>query len=294
MRIAAVLAAIARILARHLFRPVYLPFDPAGDAAALPKLLHDLHRADPARQAHLRATLLALLPERQARSADRRVETALHEVGWLVQPLLGAVQYDAFMEGLTRVVRAAAAGWRQIQTARVVIEPYFGPPYDGAAAGDCGRKSGGERRFHWQTLPLPEMDDDRDDMTVEVGRPPGREDDDDDDDDGRAAEAAGGPVENVADILLVAWPSFCVLEEGGVLASLTPGLAVSKRQARPAMAEVRARVVLRARKARTMSVPGTSRRSGSGGAREDAAGGERKPFLGAGRAGDGGQGGSAD
>lgn len=148
MRISAVLAVLSRALHRHLFRPAYLPLDesPAESAAGaetpLVAFLRLLEDEDPAREAHMRATLLAMLPEQQRELGLRRVQTVVREVSWLVQHLLSAVQFAEFVSGLEAACALAREQWMRIQGAVIKIEPYFGPPYDD---------------FDWQVLELPEF-----------------------------------------------------------------------------------------------------------------------------------------
>ncbi|KAK1832571.1 hypothetical protein QBC39DRAFT_304602 [Podospora conica] len=146
MRISAVLAVLSRALHRHIFRPAYLPLDDATDAVGaetpLIAFLRLLEDEDPAREAHMRATLLAMLPEQQRELGTRRVQTVVREVSWLVQHLLSAVQFAEFVSGLEAACRLAREQWMRIQGAVIKIEPYFGPPYDD---------------FDWQVLELPEF-----------------------------------------------------------------------------------------------------------------------------------------
>lgn len=148
MRISAVLAVLSRALHRHIFRPAYLPLDeaPAESAAGaetpLVAFLRLLEDEDPAREAHMRATLLAMLPEQQRELGLRRVQTVVREVSWLVQHLLSAVQFAEFVSGLEAACALAREQWMRIQGAVIKIEPYFGPPYDD---------------FDWQVLELPEF-----------------------------------------------------------------------------------------------------------------------------------------
>lgn len=167
MRIAAVLAALSRSLARHVFRPTWAFEGGAGaDAdAALGKLLRGLEAASPDQERHLRGALLAAAaavhPTRggegegdkgdkgdkgQVRgehgaSSRRRAAAVVREVTFLVQHLLSALQYGAFREGLEACVALACERWAEVQGAAMKIEPYFGPPYDD---------------FDWQVLMLPE------------------------------------------------------------------------------------------------------------------------------------------
>ncbi|KKY39627.1 putative mei5 protein [Diaporthe ampelina] len=171
MRIAAVLAALSRSLARHVFRPSWAVEGPAGagggDAdAALGALLRGLEAASPDHERHLRGALLAAAvavhpargreakkEEEEEEGGDggrlrvprgpwkRRAAAVVREVTFLVQHLLSALQYGAFREGLEACVALACDRWAEVQGAAMKIEPYFGPPYDD---------------FDWQVLMLPE------------------------------------------------------------------------------------------------------------------------------------------
>lgn len=155
MRISAVLAVLSRALHRHIFRPVFLFED--GDDEPLVKFLRDLEDEDPAREAHMRATLLSSMPERQMEQGARRVKIVVREVSWLVQHLLSALQFESFCSGLEAACRLACEQWMRIQLASLKIEPYFGPPYDD---------------FDWQVLELPEFSDlanGEDAMTINGG-----------------------------------------------------------------------------------------------------------------------------
>ncbi|KAK4443666.1 hypothetical protein QBC34DRAFT_443217 [Podospora aff. communis PSN243] len=295
MRISAVLAVLSRALHRHIFRPVYL-FD--DDDEPLVKFLRGLEDEDSAREAHLRATLLNMLPDRQMEQGARRVKTVVREVSWLVQHLLSALQFEAFCSGLEDACRLACEQWMRIQMAQLKIEPYFGPPYDD---------------YDWQVLELPEfseglrhhMDDDSGTMSgaMSASMPNGTDNGEDAVADGPLETVEAAPAEGSAEadaaeaqdaealehgghdieggasiqeemeeyddgeiepeeILLVVWPSMCSVE-GGDLVSITQGLVISKEQARPALEEVRARPRMMARpgsrRARTMSMPGQSR-----------------------------------
>jgi len=299
MRISAVLAILSRALHHHLFRPVYL-LDADADDEPLVRLLRMLEDEDPTREAHMRATLLSMLPERQMEQGARRVKTVVREVSWLVQHLLSALQFEQFVSGLEAACRLACEQWMRIQLASLKIEPYFGPPYDD---------------FDWQILELPEFTeaarrDAEHDMFGGAGlaMPPRSEDGEEAMTDGplETVEANGASVNGnaeVADpfamppegesldgmdgpvamsihshddldegdmdiepeeILLVVWPSMCSVENGE-LVSITQGLVISKEQARPALEEVRSRsrMIPRpgSRRARTLSMPGYSRGS---------------------------------
>jgi len=277
MRVAAVLAVLSRSLHRYIFRPVYLAEDCDGDECVV-DILRAIACDDPTREEHTRATLLAMLPDKQKASAAKRVSTVVREVSWSVQHLLSALQYEAFCTGLETACKLACVQWMRIQLAQMKIEPYFGPPYD---------------NWDWQVLPLPAFEcseegvhlhgdgddqegaavvDDTDDVVVEIGRPVedlpltprsggGRLIDQEDQKSARSSprptpdcdgESEVGPDE----IMLVVWPSMCALENGE-LDSITQGLVISKDQVRAALDEVRGRGRRpTTKRARTLSMPG--------------------------------------
>lgn len=290
MRISAVLAILSRALHRHIFRPNYLLED---DDEPLLKFLRALEDDDPAREAHFRATMLAMMPERQLEQAARRVKTVVREVSWVVQHLLTALQFEAFCTGLEAACRLACEQWMRIQVANMKIEPYFGPPYDD---------------YDWQVLDLPEFAEAiENDKAVETdeevpptsiderlesalaeaskvpipasirtvsaaGTLPGDKLLVNDTDNGslHSAHEHEDEFEGEVDpdeILLVVWPSMCCVENGELM-SITQGLVISKEQARPALDESRPprpKLIARpgSRRARTMSMPAGQSRSGS-------------------------------
>ncbi|KAM7207855.1 hypothetical protein V8F20_001897 [Naviculisporaceae sp. PSN 640] len=281
MRISAILAILSRALAKHVFRPVYL-FDDDDDEN-LVRFLRILEDEDPTREGHMRSTLLSMMPERQMELGARRVKTVVREVSWLVQHLLGSLQFENFLRGLEAACKLSCEQWMRIQMAQIKVEPYFGPPYDD---------------FDWQVLELPEFDPLLDDgehhgrgiglspngplETIEAGMVPlpdsratssmshverssvgtGTYHDSMMGDEGM--EGGLDPEIDPDEILLVVWPSMCSVENGDLM-SITQGLVISKEQARPALEEVRSRSRLVARpgsrRARTMSMPGQSRGS---------------------------------
>lgn len=174
MRISAVLAVLSRALHRYLFRPVYLLDE---EDEPLVKFLRQLEDEDPTREAHMRATLLAMMPERQLEEGARRVKKVVREVSWLVQHLLSALQFEAFYSGLEAACRLACEQWMRIQMAGMKIEPYFGPPYDD---------------FDWQVLELPEFgEEDGMDETATMGMGMHSENGDE------RSVSADGPLETV-------------------------------------------------------------------------------------------------
>lgn len=246
MRIAAVLAVLSRALAKYVFRPSYL-VDNDGELA---KALRDLEAVSPAQELHARATLLAALPDRTRRSAARRVKAVVREVGYLVQHLLSALQFEAFSTALEESCALACRQWARIQGATMKVEPYFGPPYDD---------------FDWQVLLLPERFAPGGGAALGGGSTLGLDagsgtigggarlqDSGPGDDASTVAESVRSVIDPV-DIMLVLWPSMCAVE-GGELVSITQGLVMAKEQASAAFDEEgRRRPWLTHKRARSMS-----------------------------------------
>ncbi|ROV88670.1 hypothetical protein VPNG_10307 [Cytospora leucostoma] len=281
MRIAAVLAVLSRALTKHIFRPSYL----VDNDAELSRVLKDLEAVNPAQELHARSTLLAVLPERERRSAARRVKTVVREVSYLVQHLLSALQYEAFCTALEESCELARRQWRRIQHASMKIEPYFGPPYDDfdwqvlllpENFGSGGRVSpnGGDRISSGSTLGL-----DAGSSTIgggarlqDTGAGAGAGDDA-----STIAESIRSVVDP-ADIMLVLWPSMCAVENGE-LVSITQGLVMAKEQASAAFDEEgRRRPWLKDHKKRARSMSqsrkGSSSTAGGGSPRS-----AKPPFL---------------
>lgn len=288
MRTAAVLAALSRSLARHVFRPSWAIDGGGADAdAALGSLLRGLEAASPDHERHLRGALLAaaatVFPTRGGKEEEgkggegqthagkahaaptrRRAAAVVREVTFLVQHLLSALQYGAFLEGLEACVALACDRWARLQGASMKIEPYFGPPYDD---------------FDWQVLMLPEKFGDASlggggsTLGLEAGSgtiggsvrgsPPAASQDatasspslprDSGDDDASTIAESIRSVVDPADIMLVLWPTMCAVE-GGELVSITQGLVMAKEQAVAAFEEEgRRRPAANGKRARSMS-----------------------------------------
>ncbi|KAB5576608.1 hypothetical protein GE09DRAFT_954522 [Coniochaeta sp. 2T2.1] len=252
MRVAAVLAVLSRALDRYIFRPVYVTDNGAGDDGIM-NLLRAIACDSATKEEHTRATLLAMIPEKQKAAATKRVSAVVREVSWAVQHLLSALQYETFCTGLEKACRLACVQWMRIQVAQMKIEPYFGPDF---------------QDFDWQVLPLPGFEgqdggvhshgdgDDQEGAAVV---------DDTDDEDQKSSRASPQPMTDrdgdsevgPDEIMLVVWPSMCALEHGQ-LESITQGLVISKDQVRAALDEVRGRGRQRpaSKRARTLSMPG--------------------------------------
>lgn len=121
MRVAAVLAVLARCIDLYIFQPTYL----SDEEDFIRPLLLRLAMKDSKRESFARAVLLSLFPEDQAKIAAKGVERVIREVLYSVRDLLSEAQCDSFRSGLELVVQEAQHSWQRIQFAREKFEPLF-------------------------------------------------------------------------------------------------------------------------------------------------------------------------
>ncbi|KAI9729511.1 MAG: hypothetical protein M1818_008483 [Claussenomyces sp. TS43310] len=137
MRVALMLAVLARRIDEHIFLPTYILEDDE-----IRPLLERLAIANSSKESFCRALLLSLFPEKQARNATQRVGQVVREVAYYVQDFLSVTQNESFRTGLEKVVRQACEVWRIAQHAVARFEPTFELTcYDD---------------FHWQPLKFVE------------------------------------------------------------------------------------------------------------------------------------------
>ncbi len=123
MRIAAMLADLARCINLHVFQPTYL----LDEEDEIRRLLIRLAVADSKKESFCRAVLLSMFPELQAKNAAKAVERVVREVSWSVRSLISDTQYDRFKLSLEDVVRQAHDAWQLVQRSREKFEPIFEP-----------------------------------------------------------------------------------------------------------------------------------------------------------------------
>jgi hypothetical protein len=110
MRIAAMLAILARCINLHVFQPTYL----LDEKDEIRRLLIRLTVADSKKESFCRAVLLSMFPEIQAKNAAKAVERVVREISWSVRKLISDTQYDRFKLGLEDVVRQAHDAWQLV------------------------------------------------------------------------------------------------------------------------------------------------------------------------------------
>jgi hypothetical protein len=121
MRIAVMLAILARAIDKDIFQPTYI-LD--GESGIRELLLHQAI-ADSGKEAYCRSILLSMFPEEQTKVSEERVKEVIGDVGWYAQDLLSVTQFETFKAGLEEVVQSASDLWKTIQRAKQRYEPNF-------------------------------------------------------------------------------------------------------------------------------------------------------------------------
>jgi hypothetical protein len=121
MRIAAMLAILARCIDLHIFQPTYL----LDEEDEIRRLLVRLAVANSKKESFFRAVLLSIFPEGQTRNAAKAIERVVREVSWSVRRFISEAQYDRFKLGLEDVVHQAHDAWQLVQCTREKFEAFF-------------------------------------------------------------------------------------------------------------------------------------------------------------------------
>jgi hypothetical protein len=121
MRIAAMLAVLARCIDRHIFQPTYL----LDEEDEIRRGLVRLAVADSKKESFCRAVLLSMFPEIQAKNAATAIERVVRDVSWSIRNLVSDAQYDRFKLGLEDVVCQAHDAWQLVKRSREKFEPFF-------------------------------------------------------------------------------------------------------------------------------------------------------------------------
>ncbi|KAH8592633.1 hypothetical protein B0O99DRAFT_597074 [Bisporella sp. PMI_857] len=124
MRVAALLAILARSISQHIFQPTYLLED-NEDRDEIRSLLVNLAVTNSKKESFCRALLLSIFPEDQAKNSAKAVEQVVREVAWCVRNLVFDAQFEKFRSDVEGVVRKALDVWHLVQNTREKFEPYF-------------------------------------------------------------------------------------------------------------------------------------------------------------------------
>ena len=121
MRVAAILAVLARSVDRNIFQPTYhLDFD-----SGLRELFVQQATKNSRRELWCRALLLSMFPQYQEAVATQRCAAVVHEVMSVVQGLLPGEQIDRFRIRLNQFTESAIDIWKRIQRVKEKLESDF-------------------------------------------------------------------------------------------------------------------------------------------------------------------------
>ena len=124
MRIAALLAILARSITQHVFQPTYILED-KDERDGIRSLLVHLAIINSKKESFCRALLLSIFPDDQAINGTKAMERVVREVPWCVRNLVSDAQYESFRSGVEDIVQKAQGAWRLVQNTREKFEPYF-------------------------------------------------------------------------------------------------------------------------------------------------------------------------
>jgi hypothetical protein len=140
MRLAVILAILARELDKHIFQPTYII---PGDTQ-IREALTTLAASDSEKESFCRSILLSIEPEAQNMALHSRVQVVIRNVYSYLQEILPETHLNGLRQSLEKVVQKAAEVWQPIQRAKRRYEPDFEP----LKWGDDG----------WSPLIFPETD----------------------------------------------------------------------------------------------------------------------------------------
>lgn len=121
MRVAAILAILARSVDRNIFQPTYH----LGPNSGLRELFVQQATKNSRRESWCRALLLPMFPQYQEAVAADRCAKVVHEVMSIVQGLLPGEQIDRFRIRLNQFTESAIDAWKRIQRIKEKLESDF-------------------------------------------------------------------------------------------------------------------------------------------------------------------------
>ncbi|KAL4878329.1 hypothetical protein BJY04DRAFT_221266 [Aspergillus karnatakaensis] len=123
MRLAVILAILAREIDKYIFQPTYI----AGEDCPSRPLLANLAANNTEKEAFCRSILFSLDDESQSKSCQWRVWRTVNNVSSYICPLLSDKQTSQFCQSLEKIVWRAVEIWHPIQHARRKYESSFEP-----------------------------------------------------------------------------------------------------------------------------------------------------------------------
>jgi hypothetical protein len=123
MRLAVILAILARELDKNIFQPTYII--PGG--AQIREALTTLAASESEKESFCRSILLSIDPEAQNKALRSRVQVVTQNVSLYLQEILPETRLNGLRQSLEKVVQKAAEVWQPIQRAKRRYEPDFEP-----------------------------------------------------------------------------------------------------------------------------------------------------------------------
>lgn len=124
MRLAVILAILAREIDKHIFQPTYLaPVD-----SQFRKVLANQAALDSEKESFCRSIILSMDEETQARTCFVGIQNVVTAVSAYLDELLPEDQRLEFHKSLGKVAQRAADIWKPIQRMQRRYEPDFEPP----------------------------------------------------------------------------------------------------------------------------------------------------------------------
>lgn len=122
MRLAVILAILAREIDKYIFQPNYLFSD-----TELRTVLCNLAAVDGEKESFCRSMLLSIDHSVQQTSIQSRMQTVVRNVSNYLFDVLSESQFGEFRQSIENVVKRAIDTWRPIQHASKKYEPDFEP-----------------------------------------------------------------------------------------------------------------------------------------------------------------------
>lgn len=123
MRVAVILAILAREIDRYIFQPTYI----GGEDCPSRPLLANLAAANTEKEALCRSILFSLDPKSQSKGCQSRIRRIVQHVSSYIYAFLSEEQNSRFCESLENIVQKAVEVWHPIQHARRKYESGFDP-----------------------------------------------------------------------------------------------------------------------------------------------------------------------
>lgn len=123
MRLAIVLAILAREVNKHIFQPTYIVPEDAG----VRTVLADLAAADYEKESFCRSVLVSIYPDRQQTALLSSVQAVIRNVSSYLYEMLPDDQFSQLRASLEKIVRTAVDIWLPAQRSLQRYEPDFEP-----------------------------------------------------------------------------------------------------------------------------------------------------------------------